>query len=199
MVKFLGPYHLEQGASKTHTFMMPNYVGSVRVMVVAGFEGAYGNNEKTVTVKKPLMILATLPRVIGPSETFKLPVDVFAMENKIKNVSVKVSSNALLKVQGENSKTTTFTNTGDNMIDFDMKAGSAIGIAKVDVVATSGNESAKYNVEIDVRNPNTRTTNVIEEVIKQGETWNADYVLPGISGTNKGTDRSFFSPTNQPG
>ena len=34
------------------------------------------------------MILATLPRVLGPSEKILLPVTVFAMENNIKTVSV---------------------------------------------------------------------------------------------------------------
>jgi uncharacterized protein YfaS (alpha-2-macroglobulin family) len=37
-------------------------------MVIAGHDGAYGFAEKAVAVKKPLMILATLPRVLGPSE-----------------------------------------------------------------------------------------------------------------------------------
>ena len=88
MVKFMGPFTLKAGAKDIKTFQMPQYVGSVRVMVVAGNkEGAYGNAEKTVAVKKPLMILGTLPRVIGPGETFKLPVEVFAMENFVKNVS----------------------------------------------------------------------------------------------------------------
>ena len=48
------------------TLMMPNYIGSVRAMVVAGIDGAYGIAEKAVPVKKPLMVLATLPRVLGP-------------------------------------------------------------------------------------------------------------------------------------
>jgi len=32
-------------------------------MVVAANNGAYGSVEKTTAVKKPLMVLATLPRV----------------------------------------------------------------------------------------------------------------------------------------
>src|SRR5258705_5816646 len=36
VVKFLGPFHLDKGESKTHSFVMPQYVGSVRTMVVAG-------------------------------------------------------------------------------------------------------------------------------------------------------------------
>jgi uncharacterized protein YfaS (alpha-2-macroglobulin family) len=45
-------------------------------MVVAGYEGAYGNTEKAVPVRKPLMVLATLPRVLGPDEKVKLPIIV---------------------------------------------------------------------------------------------------------------------------
>lgn len=37
------------------------YVGSVRAMVVAGQDGAYGNAEKTAFVRTPLMLLSTLP------------------------------------------------------------------------------------------------------------------------------------------
>ncbi|MEI6898911.1 MAG: MG2 domain-containing protein, partial [Bacteroidota bacterium] len=54
MVRCFGPFELKKGESKTTHFMMPQYIGSVRVMVVAGHEGAYGFEEKTVAVKKPL-------------------------------------------------------------------------------------------------------------------------------------------------
>src|SRR5690606_36915889 len=93
MVRYLGPFELPAGKSKTHAISIPNYVGSGRVMVVARDQQAYGTAQKTVTVKKPLMILATLPRVLAPEEEFSLPVDVFAMEKHVKNVQVKLSSN----------------------------------------------------------------------------------------------------------
>ena len=60
-------------------------------MVIAANHGSYGSTEKTVAVKKPLMMLATMPRVFGPTETIKIPVTVFAMENHIKNVNVTLA------------------------------------------------------------------------------------------------------------
>ena len=45
MVRFFGPYELKKGQSRTTTFTLPQYIGSVRVMVVAGHDGAYGNEE----------------------------------------------------------------------------------------------------------------------------------------------------------
>ena len=62
VVKYLGPFYLEKGAEKSHKIILPNYIGSVRTMVVAGDveNEAFGKAEKAVPVKKPLMVLATL-------------------------------------------------------------------------------------------------------------------------------------------
>ena len=79
MVRFLGPLELAPNAENTHMIDFPQYVGSVRVMVVAGAENAFGAAEQTAPVRKPLMVLATAPRVLSPEETVMLPVSVFAM------------------------------------------------------------------------------------------------------------------------
>jgi hypothetical protein len=197
MVKYLGPFELKPGERKVHTFMMPQYVGSVRVMVVAGQDNAYGNAEKTMPVRKPLMILGTLPRVVGPGETVDLPVDVFAMENKVKNVSVSIAPNSLFTVVDGSKKTTSFKEIGDNIVTFRLKVADAIGIGKVKITASGGGETAVYEIELDVRNPNPPMTQATEAVVEPGQTWESDYTPVGISGTNKGTlEISSIPPLN---
>lgn len=71
VVVHLGPFYLKKGEKKSHNIQIPNYVGSVRTMVVAADNGAYGHAEKTTPVKKPLMILATVPRVPSPAKRSK--------------------------------------------------------------------------------------------------------------------------------
>ncbi|HIA05102.1 MAG TPA: hypothetical protein EYN71_00015, partial [Flavobacteriales bacterium] len=186
VVKFLGPFELKPGAKSTHSYMMPNYVGSVRTMVIAGYKGSYGNTEKTTPVKKPLMVLATMPRVIGPGEQLKLPVTVFAMDKKIKNVSIEVKTNDLVKVP-QNKQSITFKEEGDQVVTFDMKVAKRLGIAKVEVLVKSGKETAHYDVEIDVRIPNPRINEVIDAVIEPGKTWETEYAAVGMAGTNKGS------------
>ena len=80
VVRYAGPFSLKKGEKKDIKLHMPNYVGSVRTMVIAGKDGAYGQAEKTTPVRKALMVLATLPRVLGPAEEVELPVSVFAMD-----------------------------------------------------------------------------------------------------------------------
>ncbi|MFA9370096.1 MAG: alpha-2-macroglobulin [Labilibaculum antarcticum] len=186
VVMFYGPYTLHAGDSKLHKITMPNYVGSVRTMVVAGDNGAYGSAEKTSPVRKPLMILATLPRVLGPAESVKLPVTVFAMDPKIKNVKVRIEPNEFLISEGGLEKSLVFEQTGEQVIDFDLKVASKLGIAKVKVFAESGNVKTTYEIELDVRNPNPRVVNVNDTLLKAGESWADLLNLPGMKGTNKG-------------
>jgi len=197
MVKFFGPFELKKGATKTHTFTVPQYVGSARVMVVAGDNAKYGNAEKTVSIRKPLMALATMPRVVGPGETLKVPVSIFAMEKYIKNVSVQIIPDNMFKVDGSSLRNLVFTQIGDEIVNFDLKVNEVVGIGKIKVIATSGNEKAVYDIEIDVRNPNPKVVDVVETIIQPGKTWNADFNLVGISGTNKGTiEVSSVPPLN---
>ncbi|MGZ4118271.1 MAG: alpha-2-macroglobulin family protein, partial [Bacteroidia bacterium] len=172
MVKFIGPYYLNAGQERSHTIQIPNYVGSVRVMVVAENEGAYGNAEKTVAVRKPLMILATLPRVLGPGENVSLPVDIFAMEKQVKDVKIDVEVNELLSIDGSRSQTMHFTQIGDDVINFKLNVAQKIGIAKVKVTATSGKEKAVQEIELDVRTPNPKVTDGFDMVLEPGKEWN---------------------------
>jgi uncharacterized protein YfaS (alpha-2-macroglobulin family) len=197
MVKFLGPFHLKKNEKAIHEFMMPQYVGSVRTMIIAGNKGAYGATDKTTPVRKPLMILGTLPRVLGPGEEVYLPVTVFAMEKQVKNVSVTIQTNNLFTPLDGTSKSITFKDIGDDAVTFKLKVNSSLGVGRVKIIATSGSEKAVYDIELDVRNPNPKVVNVVEGLVEAGKTWNSTYTPPGMSGTNKGTvELSNIPPIN---
>ncbi|HEY4799559.1 MAG TPA: alpha-2-macroglobulin family protein, partial [Bacteroidia bacterium] len=205
MVKFFGPFALEKGKKAKHEFMMPQYVGSVRIMVIAGNHSskhseevyAYGSAEKTVAVKKPLMILATLPRVVGPNEIVNLPVTVFAMEKNVKNVNVEVQTNEFFSPLEGLKKNIFFKEVGDEVINFPFKVNPKLGIGKVKVMAMCGGEKATYDIEIDVRNPNPKITDVVETVIEPGKTWASDYKPVGMAGTNNAVlEISNIPPVN---
>jgi len=197
VVMHLGPFYLKAGQTKTHKLKMPNYVGAVRCMVVAADNGAYGNFEKSVKVKKPLMVLGTLPRVLGPTESVKLPVTVFAMEKSVKNAKIKIETNGLLKVRGSSTKTLKFSSIGDKIAEFDLDVAQNIGIATVKITATSGKHKSYQEIELDVRNPNPYVSNVHETVVEAGKTHTFDAMPVGMQGTNEGViEVSNIPPIN---
>ena len=59
-------------------------------MVIAGHDGAYGSTDSTVPVQSPLMVIPTLPRALGSNEEVTLPVNVFAMDEDLKEATVEV-------------------------------------------------------------------------------------------------------------
>ncbi|MGY4386263.1 uncharacterized protein YfaS (alpha-2-macroglobulin family) [Pedobacter sp. UYP24] len=196
VVKYLGPFTLAKGEKKIHKFKLPQYIGAVRAMVVAGQDGAYGFAEKSVQVKKPLMILATLPRVIGPGETFTLPVTIFSTMAGVNNVVVQVQSKNL-QVIGSVKQSLQYKVPGDQLLYFEIMAPELAGVGKIQVVAQSGAEKAVYDVEIDIRNPNPFITNVISAALQPGESWSAKYAPIGMPGTNSGTlEISSIPPIN---
>jgi len=185
VVRFIGPFELKKGETNTHKINMPNYVGSVRTMVVAGNRGAYGSVQVNSKVKKPLMVLATMPRVIGPGETLDLPVTVFAMNKNIKDVEVRVTTNEMIQVVSSAAQNLNFSKIGDKTIDFKLKIPEKLGIGKVHVVINSGVESASFDVEIDVRMPNPPIHKIIDGVIESNKSWSNTFEQIGIERTNK--------------
>jgi uncharacterized protein YfaS (alpha-2-macroglobulin family) len=185
MVIYLGPFELKSGASASHTINIPQYIGSVRTMIVAGQNGAYGNAEKATPVRKPLMVLATLPRVLGPGETVKLPITVFAMENQVKDVKIQISTNNMLGIEGTATKQIRFSKTGDQVVTFDLRVPKRLGVGKVKVLASSGIEKAETSIELEVRSPNPVVTNYVEKAIDANKSWKSDLQYAGMEGTNK--------------
>lgn len=194
VVKFLGPFTLD-GGTRDHQFIMPQYIGSVKTMVVAGFEGSYGSAEKATPVRKPLMVLATLPRVLGPGENVKLPITLFAMEESIRSVQVNVRTSGPLEIR-ETTKTVAMAGS-DMTVDFDLGVQPMLGIAKVEVTASSGSFKATDVIEIDVRNPNPPVTRSDESILQAGKFWTIDAEPVGMTGTNAATlEVSSMPPIN---
>ncbi len=189
VVIFLGPYTLDAGKTETHEITLPKYIGSVRAMVVASNteNKSYGTAEKTVKVNNPLMILGSLPRRAVPGEKITLPVTVFAMENHIKNVQIKVKTDSKFKLIGSNTQQLSFNEPDEKIAYFDLEVGDKTGISKIEIEATSGNEKASYSIELDVLNPNPVSTRTQLVTIDNKETKDIDWNIFGISGSNKAT------------
>ncbi|MBS1542030.1 MAG: hypothetical protein JST14_00210, partial [Bacteroidetes bacterium] len=182
VVKFLGPFTLE-GGEQTHRFIMPSYIGSVKTMLVAGYQGAYGIAEKATPVRKPLMVLATMPRVLGPEEKVSLPVTLFTMEKSIKNVKVEITVTGPASVAGESSRSVTMDR--DNITtDFDLAVKSETGSVHIEVNASSGAWKATDAIDLEVRNPNPPVTSVTEALLENGKSWSGSITPVGLAGTN---------------
>jgi uncharacterized protein YfaS (alpha-2-macroglobulin family) len=197
VVIYLGPFKLEKGQSKTHQVKLPKYIGSVRTMVVAADvnTSAYGSVQKATPVRSPLMVLASLPRKISPSEKVTIPVTVFAMEKNIKNVTVQIKTNNGLRVIGSAVQSLNFTQPYEKMAYFNLEVGGSTGIGKVQIIASSGSAKSTYDVEIDMTNPNPVTSTFTDVVLEPNSSKTISWKTFGVAGSNKAKLEVSSMPT----
>jgi len=189
VVKFLGPFTLENGQRKIHSIQMPNYVGAVRTMVIAGNNEteAYGSTDQSTAVKKPLMVLATVPRKLSPGEKVTLPITTFAMEPKVKNVNLQLKLSDGISIIGDQTKALTFAKPDEKMAYFELDVSKANGINAIEVIATGNGEKSTYKVEIDIVNPNPISSEIIDKTISTSAEETISFSTFGVPGSNSAT------------
>ncbi|MGC1471977.1 MAG: MG2 domain-containing protein [Psychroserpens sp.] len=189
VVTYLGPFELKAGQQKTHNINMPNYIGSVRTMVVAGHNDteAYGSTDQSTEVKKPLMVLATLPRKLSPGEHVTLPVTVLAMEPNVKNVNISLKLSDGISVLGDSSQKLNFAKPDEAMVYFKLDVSKARGINTVEVIAIGNGEKSTYKVELDVENPNPMTSLYETTQLEANASETLKFRTFGVAGTNSAT------------
>lgn len=197
VVVFDGPFRLKRGEKRTHRLEMPNYNGRVRVMVVAGDGTAYGNAEKSVLVRKPLMLLGTLPRVIGTGEEMAVPATVFAMKEGMGDVKVSIEVSDNMEIIGDKSQTVNFDRIADKQARFRIRVKETPGTGRVTIRASAKGEVAEYATDIEIRSVRRPQTKVENAVIQAGGTAGFDISMPGADGTNNLTlEISDVQPVN---
>ncbi len=184
VVRFVGPFRLPAGQGATHDIALPPYVGAVRVMLVAGERGAYGSADKSVTVRQPVMVQATLPRVLGPGEELRVPVSVFALDDAIRNVTLQAEVDAPLSIVGSDSVDLAFERSGDQLGFVTVKVGDRLGMTRLRFVARAGRESAEQTIDVEVRAPNPLSRRVQTQVLGPGTEWRTTIEPHGLPGTN---------------
>lgn len=184
VVQFAGPFLLKKG-SQRHTFTMPNYNGRVKVMVVAGNGSAYGHADKSVLVRKAVMLLGTLPRVIGVGEEMVVPATVFATEDGVGEVKVSISCSSNMEVVGDPVQYLNFEKKGDRMASFRIRVKDQPGAGQVTITAMGKGEKSVYETDLEIRSIRRPQTKVVPVTLEPGANWKETVRLPGMNGTNR--------------
>ena len=197
VVRFDGPFLLKKGKTARHTYQMPNYNGRVKIMVVAGNGEAYGHADKSVMVRKPVMLLGTLPRVIGVGEEMVVPATVFATEDGVGAVNVSIACSSNMEVVGEATKSLSFERKGDRQASFRIRVKKNPGIGKVTITATGKGDKSVYETELEIRTVRRPQVKVTAATLEAGKSWKETVAMPGATGTNQLTlEVSDIAPVN---
>ena len=159
VVRCFAPRTVAAGATDALRVELPQYVGSVRVMVVAAHDGAFGNAQKTVPVQSPLMVISTLPRQLGCEEEVSVPVNVFALEEGVKDVVVNIEADGPVELL-QRTERVHFTSAGDQLVRFKLKALGEEGVAHIRVSASGAGHKATEEIALPIVQPQAPVTRV---------------------------------------
>ncbi|XAK34196.1 MG2 domain-containing protein [Campylobacter coli] len=170
-------------------FKMPSYMGSVRVMVVANENDAYGSVSKDIQVSAPLVMLETLPRTLKIGDNFTLLTQIFKTENRIKNATLSVrSKNSLIKISPD-TQTIDFKSATNLEVMMDANVSdNKIGKELLEFELKSEDYTYKNEIEIDIKPINAYTYENNTSLIKAGESKEfiiKDYILGTTNATLK--------------
>ena len=153
---FKGVLTTDGRGEATVDFDMPNYMGSVRIMVVATNKDSFGSCEKNMLVKAPIIIEPTIPRSMKINDKLSIPITIFALEENIGNIEV------YYKFKNNNQNKNLNMSKGEKqIIYFDESIDNEIGSFDL----TIGVKSKVYNYEQTVKmaiNSNTPAIDISE-------------------------------------
>lgn len=183
VVMFKGPVQTDENGYKKIKFKMHDYIGSVRIMIIAANSNRYGNADAAVPVKSELMISPEMPRFLRTGDKIRVPAVVFAMEDSIGQVKVFAESEGSVEIIGKKEYTLNFAEEGSEDVFFEMKAKKEIGPAKIHYTAKSSQYEMKTAIDIQVKSDNPYITKEEYKVIKRNEP--AEFMIPntGLNGT----------------
>ena len=181
----LGPFKLAAGKTVSHSIKIPEYLGALRVMVVASNDNnAFGSVQKDIKVKNPLMVIPTTPRIVAPNDKFILPLQVVSPDNPNKEVKINISTKNLIVAKPNlNVK---LNNTGDGTAYCEISVPNVSGTAELTVKSSIGSHSTSSTIKMPIRTPFTPKHDFITYKIESGKKHDFNVNVNGIAGTAQG-------------
>lgn len=156
-VKRVKPVSLWSGILKTddtgvvnHRFNIPQFQGSLRIMVVA-FAGEYINSaEEFIKVRDPIVLTPTFPRFLTANDKVEIPVGVYNGTKEDGEIKVSLTGNELVTIN-EPTKRILTKKGKEGYISFSLQARDRMGKVNLKLSARGLNESTYEKVELPLR------------------------------------------------
>jgi len=132
------------------SFVVPEYIGELRIMAAVAGDGAFGNAEKALPVKSPVMARASWPRFLAPGDQFDVPVTLFNRTANGGAISVELSGSDHIRPADTRPVEAEVSAGGEKTVAVRMRTGD-IGKANIRLTARLGDESYSESLEIPVR------------------------------------------------
>jgi uncharacterized protein YfaS (alpha-2-macroglobulin family) len=181
-----GTYTLSAGSKNKHTVKIPNYIGKVRLMVVACQASAFGSAEKLITVRNPLMVQTQMPRALNISDKITVPVNVMRDDKSITNATITATGPSdRIKFSGPQS--IAFGGQDQVVKSLDMTVLNTAGPLELSIKGEGAGKQMIEKTNIAVNYPHAYKSDLKTLVIKPGSSQNITITPKGYKDAYNGS------------
>ncbi|MDW7681844.1 MAG: alpha-2-macroglobulin family protein, partial [bacterium] len=134
---------LKTDGSGTVKFDIPQFNGTLRVMAVAFAGDRFGNQEKQLFVRDPIVMTPTLPRFVASGDEFVAPVSVYNGTDATSDFEVKLEVDGPMKILNDNRQKVRVKKGKEGLVQFRLKAEKTVGKITFKLIASGNGEKSE--------------------------------------------------------
>lgn len=158
-------------------FDLPEFAGTLRLMVLAYDHERMGACEARIIVKRPHVLIMGLPRFLAPGDVCRLGAEVFNESGAPAEVRLSVRTDGPVALDTDAVQTENVDADGVMRTQWLLRANAGIGLAQVTVRVEAGEEQFEETTELPVRPASGRVLRTALGSVAAGERKRVD--LPG--------------------
>jgi len=147
---FTGPVAFDANGKATLRVDVPDFNGSLRLAALAYADNRYGQAEGNVTVRAPLVVEPSTPRVMAAGDKAMISLDLKNLSGKDGTARVAVKGGDLLSVDKASQQVALKDGAGTTL-RMPVTAGAGVAVATVDIHAELNDYRADRHFEFAVR------------------------------------------------
>ncbi|MBY0463186.1 MAG: hypothetical protein K2Q34_08400 [Alphaproteobacteria bacterium] len=174
-----GPIAIDKSGKTTLTFDVPDFNGTLRVMIVAFNKTKIGSGSDSLLVRDPVVSEVVFPRFLAVDDQSHMNLTLFNNTGSEGNYNIHVETEGAVKLVKDEQLSTTLTKDGTWNASIPIQA-TKIGDAKFNLKLSGNNiEAVSRSFEISVRPLSSEITNEDAKWLKPGNSFNVDPSLIG--------------------
>lgn len=130
---------------------IPQFSGALRIMAVAYKGKQFGSASKMMTVADPVILSMALPRFLSPGDKCIVAVNLTNTTSTNGVANVQLSTNGSLAVQGAKTKQISLKSKAEEVLLFEINAGSQIGYSKVTATVNALGQKFVQQIDLPIR------------------------------------------------
>jgi hypothetical protein len=151
VAKWSGQIKSDASGKASFEFDIPEFLGSLRIMVVAYDNEKFDSEEQKMTVSDPVSISVGMPLFLSPTDKVKVPVTFFNTTESPQTVKLSTQTEGQISVNNFAENNITIEPGKEKHLDLEVAGKDKMGLGKLKVIAKSEKETFSKTTEISVR------------------------------------------------